>query len=76
MFYLLPATEPESPLLRASSPTMPQPPRAQSDLPSSLLPNTPLVELSREHVIAMPEMPGESLHLTLTLTPTLTQPQP
>jgi hypothetical protein len=59
VFYLLPATEPESPLLRASLPTSSQTPRAQSDLPASLLPNTPLVEL-REHVIAMPQMPGES----------------
>ena len=59
VFYLLPATEPESPLLRASSPAGSQHARAQSDLPASLLPNTPLVEL-REHVISMPEMPGES----------------
>ena len=56
VFYLLPATEPESPLLRAASSTIP---RSNSDLPASLLPSTPLVEL-REHVIAMPQMPGES----------------
>ena len=56
VFYLLPATEPESPLLLPSlSSDLPP------DLPSSLLADTPLVSIAMEHCdggissIAMPE---------------------